>query len=52
MLELSRQKELDADSNAIQQIDFVRQFKNSGNAIVANGSVIVLKIWKKSRRRD
>ena len=52
MLGLSRQKELDAYPNAIQQIDFVRQFKNSGNAIVANESVLVLKIWKKSRSRD
>ena len=39
---MSRQKELDADSKAIQQIEFLRQLKNPDNAIVANESMFVL----------
>ena len=37
---LSRQKELDADPKAIQQIEFVGQSKND-NQIVANESMFV-----------
>ena len=39
---MSRQKELGADSKAIQQIEFLRQLKNPDNAIVANESMFVL----------
>ena len=39
---MSRQKELGADSKAIQQIAFLRQLKNPDNAIVANESMFVL----------
>ena len=43
-VDLSRQKELDPDPEAIQQIKFVGQLKNSDNEIVANESIFVLKI--------
>ena len=39
-----RQKELDTDPKAIQQIDFVEQLKNSGDAVAANESMFVLTI--------
>ena len=35
-VDLSRQKELEADPKAIQQIEFVGQLKNPDDAIVAN----------------
>ena len=35
---MSRQKELDADSKSIQQIEFAGQLKNLDDAIVANES--------------
>ena len=41
---LSRQKELDADPRAIQQIEFAGQLKNPNNAIVANESMFFLTI--------
>ena len=43
-VELSRQKELDADSKAIQQIEFVGQLKNLNGAIVAGEVMFFLKI--------
>ena len=46
-VDLSRQKELDADPKAIQQIEFIRQLKNPENAIVANESMFVLTILEK-----
>ena len=39
---MSRQKELDADLKAIQQIELVAQLKNSDDPIVANESMYVL----------
>ena len=36
VLDSSRQKELDTDPKAIQQIEFVGQLNNPGNAVVAN----------------
>ena len=48
-VDLSRQKELDADPKAIQQIVFVRQLKNPDDAIVANGSMFVLTILEKMK---
>ena len=50
--DLSRQKELDTDPKAVQQIEFVGQLKNPGNAIVANDSMFVLTILEKSEKRD
>ena len=41
---ISRQKELDADAKAIQQIEFVGQLKNPDNVIVTNESMFVLTI--------
>ena len=38
---LRRQKELDANPKAIQQIKFVEQLKNPDNAIAANESMFV-----------
>ena len=35
-VDLSRQKELEADPKAIQQIEFVGQLKNPDDAIVTN----------------
>ena len=46
-VDLSRQKELDADPKAIQRIEFVRQLKNPQNAIVANEPMFVLTILEK-----
>ena len=37
---LSRQKELDADKEAIQQTEFVGKFKDLDNEIVANESIL------------
>ena len=39
---MSRQKELDADPKAIQQIEFIEQLKNPNNEIVANEFMFVL----------
>ena len=41
---LSRQKELDADPKAIQQIQIAGQLKNSDDEIVTNESMYVLTI--------
>ena len=40
-VDLSRQKELDADFKAIQEIEFIGQLKNPCNAIVVKESVFV-----------
>ena len=44
---ISRQKELDGDAKAIQQIEFVGQLKNPDNVIVTNESMFVLTILEK-----
>ena len=46
-IDLSRQKWLDADLKAIQQIEFVGQLNNPDNVIVANKSMFVFAIFKK-----
>ena len=46
-VDLNRQRELDADPKAIQQIQFVGQLKNPDYAIVANESMFVLAILEK-----
>ena len=43
-IDLRRQKELDADPKAVQQLEFVGQLKNDNNKIVANESMFVLTI--------
>ena len=45
-VDLSRQKELEADSKAIQQVEFVRQLKKNVDGINAAGtqSLFILKI--------
>ena len=48
-VELSRQKELDADSKAIQQIEFVGQLKNLNGAIAAGQVMFFLKISQLSK---
>ena len=48
-VELSRQKELDADSKAIQQIEFVGQLKNLNGAIAAGEVMFFLKISQLSK---
>ena len=48
-IDLNRQKELDADRKAIQQIEFVGQLTNPGNEIVANESMFVLTILEEIR---
>ena len=42
-----RQKELDTDLKAIQQIDFTEQLKNPGDAVAANESMFVWTILEK-----
>ena len=44
---MSRQKELDADPKAIQQIELVGKLKNSDDTIVANESMYVLTTLEK-----
>ena len=46
-VDLSRQKELDADPKSIQQIELVGQLKNSDDAVVASESTFVLTILEK-----
>ena len=46
-VDLSRQKVLDANSKAIQQIEFIGQSKNPGNEILVNESMFVLTILEK-----
>ena len=50
VVDLSRQKELDADPKAIQQIEFVGQLKSDNNQIVFNESMFVLTILKKLKK--
>ena len=45
-VDLRRQKELNDDPNAIQQIEFVGQLNNPSDAIVADKSMFVLTIKK------
>ena len=45
----SRQKELDADPKAIQQIEFIGQLKNPDYEIVSNESMFVLAILEKNK---
>ena len=47
---LSRQKEFNADPKAIQQIEFVGQLKNTDNKIVAYESMFVLKILEEIKK--
>ena len=46
-VDLSRQKELDADPKAIQKIELVGQFKNPDDVVVANISMFFLTILEK-----
>ena len=46
-VDLSRQKVLDADPKAIQQIELVGQLKNPDGAVAANESMFVLTILEK-----
>ena len=43
----SRQKELDDDPKAIQQVEFIGQLKNPDYEIVSNESMFVLAILEK-----
>ena len=45
---LSRQKELDPDPKAIQQIEFVRKLKNADGV---NVDMFVLTIWEKNWKK-
>ena len=45
-VDLSRQKELDTDTNAIQQIEFVQKLKNI-HGVNPNGAMFVLVILGK-----
>ena len=45
---LSRQKELDPDPKAIQQIEFVGKLKNADGV---NVDMFVLTIWEKNRKK-
>ena len=44
---MNRQKELDADSKATQQVEFVGQLKNPGDVIVDNEFMFVLTLLEK-----
>ena len=46
-VDLSRQKELDADPKAIQKIELVGQLKNPDDVVVANISMFFLTILEK-----
>ena len=46
-VDLSRQKELNSDPKAIQQIEFVGKLQSLNNEIVANQSMFVLAISEK-----
>ena len=50
-VDLSRQKELNAVTKAIQQIWFVRRLKNLDNAVAANESMFVLTILEKIKEK-
>ena len=46
-INLSKQKELNADPKVIQEIEFIGKLKNPDHAIVANESMFVLTILEK-----
>ena len=48
-VDLSRQKELNSDPKAIQQIEFVGKLQSPNNEIVANQSMFVLAILEKTK---
>ena len=50
-IELTRQKVLDTNPKAIQQIEFVGLLKNPDNEIVANESMFALKILEKIKEK-
>ena len=50
-VDLSRQKELDVDPKAIQQIEFVRKLKNENNQIIPNESMFLLTILEAIQER-
>ena len=50
-IELSKQKELDDDLKAIQQIEFIRQLKNSEDEVFANESIFVINILEKTKEK-
>ena len=50
-IDLSKQKELDDDLKAIQQIEFIRQLKNSEDEAFANESIFVIKILEKTKEK-
>ena len=49
-VDLTRQKELDVDPKAIQQIEFVGKLKNPDNAVVDDESMFVLMITETKKR--
>ena len=51
-IDLIRQKQLDSDPKAIQQIEFVRQLKNLDNKVVANESMFVLMILETIKEKN
>ena len=50
-VDLSRQKELDADLKAIRQIEFSGQLKSPDDTIVDNESMFVSKILEKIKEK-
>ena len=48
-VDLSRQKELNSETKAIQQTEFVGKLKSPNNEIIANESMFVLTILEKSK---
>ena len=51
-VDLSRQKELDADPEAVQQIEFIGQLQNINNVNNNPESMFVLTILEKTKKRD
>ena len=51
VVDLSRQKELDAYQKGIQKIELVGQFKIPDNVVAANESMFVLTILEKNKKR-
>ena len=51
-VDLSRPKELHADPQAIQQMEFVGQLKKLNNANVNPESMFILTILEKLKKRD
>ena len=50
-IDLSKQKEFDDDLKAIQQIEFIRQLKNSEDEVFANESIFFIKILEKTKEK-